>query len=528
MKMITKPLVRAVAIAVSASGLLHVTPTFAQSSSDTQQEITALKQQVQLLMKKVDELSSRQNSTAEKQEKIEKQVTAQLPSGGAAASALKGIELYGNLDISIDDSTKGIVGKIANNGVDTPVGKMGWVPAISTNLSYLGIRGRHDFGNGLAAIMQLETQLDVSATAGTVNNNSSNDSVVKGALTSRDSFIGLTGDFGAVKIGKTDAPYKRSTARMNPFNGTVGDYAAIMGNTGGDNRVEFGTRLDHAIWYESPKFQGLSFNALISPGQNRASDNSIQAIGESSCAGGNVPGSGALPYGCNDGSFGTAYSFNVAYESGPLYVTAAYEMHKAVNRTSDADGSVTTVGGHDFVFDNTVGIANERAFKVGAQFTLPTHTTLNAVYEDMRRELPYHYFDERSRKGYWFSATQMISDQDSVSFGWGHADKTPGAPGQHNIETGPNQDNASNMYTAMYRHAMDKQTTWYLVYATQVNHPAGHFDLGAGGRANTTDCHDASQIGAVNPVDGTYSPGGPFCYTGGKLQALSVGMNYRF
>jgi len=25
-----------------------------------------------------------------------------------------------------------------------------------------------------------------------------------------------------------------------------------MGNTGGDNRVEFGTRLDHSVWYESP------------------------------------------------------------------------------------------------------------------------------------------------------------------------------------------------------------------------------------------------------------------------------------
>jgi len=43
-----------------------------------------------------------------------------------------------------------------------------------------------------------------------------------------------------------------------------------MGNTGGDNRVEFGTRLDHALWYESPKFGGgFQFNALFAPGQNR-------------------------------------------------------------------------------------------------------------------------------------------------------------------------------------------------------------------------------------------------------------------
>ena len=44
------------------------------------------------------------------------------------------------------------------------------------------------------------------------------------------------------------APYKTSTDRMKPFSGILGDYAVIMGNTGGDNRVEFGTRLNHAIW----------------------------------------------------------------------------------------------------------------------------------------------------------------------------------------------------------------------------------------------------------------------------------------
>ncbi len=52
------------------------------------------------------------------------------------------------------------------------------------------------------------------ATAGTVNTNSNNDSIVKGALTSRNSFLGVSGDeFGAIKLGKTDAPMKTSTAR---------------------------------------------------------------------------------------------------------------------------------------------------------------------------------------------------------------------------------------------------------------------------------------------------------------------------
>src|ERR1700682_5817108 len=310
----------------------------ARSADDTQEQISALKEQMEVLMRKVDELQRKEAAARERKETAAPSQPSSLKE--VVRSFIENAEFYGNLDLSVDYTTKGIAGFVANNGTDRPVGRMGWLPAISTNLSYIGLRGKHGAGYGLDVIYQLETQLDISATAGTVNTNSNNDSVVKGGLTSRDSFLGLASGWGSLKLGKGDAPYKRSTIRMNPFNGTVGDYAAIMGNTGGDNRVEFGTRFDHAIWYESPRMGGFMFAALFSPGQNRSHDNSIQAIGESSCAGGNVPGSGALPYGCNDGSFGDAYSVSGAFESGPLYLTAAYEMHKDVNRTSDADGTV--------------------------------------------------------------------------------------------------------------------------------------------------------------------------------------------
>ncbi len=525
MKHARKPLALAVAMAVASSGIFYSSMASAAGDPDTQAEIKALRAQVEALMKKVETLSSKEAATAEKQATEKSAATSS--SGSSFADALKGIDFYGNLDLSVDDSTKGIAGKIANDGTSIPAGRVGWVPAISTNISYLGLRGKHDLGNGMAAVFQLETQLDISATAGTSNNNSSNDSTVKGALTSRNSYLGLAGDFGAIKIGKTDAPFKNSTARLNPFSGTVGDYSAIIGNTGGDNRVEFGTRLDHALWYESPKMAGFSYSVLWSPGQNRSSDNSIQAIGESSCAGGNVPGSGALPYGCNDGSYGTAYSVGGAFEGGGLYLSAAYEMHKKVNRSSDADGTVVTVNGTNYTFDNTVGLGDEYGYRVGAQYKLPTGTTVGGLYEDIKRKLPYHYFDERSRKAYWLMASQSITPHDVLHFGYGHAGKSPGSLGEHNIETTPNADNASNMYTGMYRHSIDSQTSWYFVYATQVNHAAGHYDLGAGGRANTTDCHDGSQIASANP-DPNSPGGGPFCYTGGKLQAVSLGMSYHF
>jgi predicted porin len=509
-----------IVVAIWTTSAVSSDIAFAQAA-DSSPDIEALRQQVDALSKQVAALAEHKAEPGDA-------ATTPAPAVGASTAG-SSLQFYGNLDISTDVSTKGIAGKLANDGMSKAVGNLGWMPAVSTNISYLGIRGRHSLGLGVAAIFQLETQLDIAATAGTVNTNSNNDSIVKGALTSRNSFVGISHhDLGALKLGKTDAPMKLSTARLNPFVGTIGDYAAVIGNTGGDNRTEFGTRLDHAVWYESPSFSGFSLVALWAPGQNRSEDNTIQAAGESSCAGGNVPGSGALPYGCNDGSFGTAFGVSASYEASRVYLTASYELHKDVNRTSDADGSMVTVGGHSYVFDGTVGIADEWGWRVGGQIKVLDRTTVGGLYEDLRRDLPYHYFDERSRKAFWLLVSQGLTESDQIHLGFAHASKSPGSLGEHNIETTPDADNSTSMFTGMVRHVVDAQVSFYVVYAVQANHGAAHYDLGAGGRAITTDCHDGSQIAAVNGADGSFTAGGPFCYTGGTVQGASAGMTYRF
>src|SRR6266853_437036 len=285
------------------------------------------------------------------------------------------VQFYGHLDLSVDDITKGI--KQGGAGQNpAPVGKVGWQPDISSNLSYFGFRGDHDIGAGYKMVFQVETQVDVSATPGPSPQNQASpgnaDNKVLAALGSRNSFLGIAGSFGALKLGKTDAPYKLSTARMDPFSATVGDYNSIMGNTGGDNRAEFDTRLSHAIWYESNKMGGFSWSALFAPGQNRSSDNSFNASGEPDCTGGNSDFSGQN---CTDGSFGDAFSVAGVYEAGPLYAILGYELHKKVNRTG-----AEAAGGGDAP-DGSVGIVDERAMKVGVQYTVLPTTIINVIFE---------------------------------------------------------------------------------------------------------------------------------------------------
>ncbi len=455
------------------------------------------------------------------------------------------ITAYGNLDVSFDGTSKNVKG-LELNGNSPPVGNFGWMPAISTNLSYLGVRGFQRLPDvPFNFVYQAEVGFDISATPGLRETNSNLSNSVNGALFNRNTYVGLSSpEWGAIKIGKTTGPYQNSTAAFNPFAGQIGDYAVVMGNSGGDNRVEFGTRLNHSIWYESPSLAGFQFNALFSPGQNRADDSSNLAAGESDCAGGNIPGSGGtFPVACNDGAFSNAISANLSYTNGPFYATAAYERHFKVNRQSDMSGMfgvANPVTGGNPVFPDTFSqslfdrdVADEDAFKVGALYRFPTKTTVGAIFESMHRYVPADlaFQNERQRYGTWLFLSQDLTDRDTIHFGWAHAFRTPGDPGQHNDGTIPidggaavvaPNNNQADMVTASYKHRFSENLTWYTAVAATFNGPSAHFDLGAGGRGVTTDCHDA------NGADGGNVFGNPHCFTGTTLVGVSTGLQWRF
>jgi predicted porin len=471
------------------------------------------------------------------------------------------ITAYGNMDISIDNTTKSMT-NFDLNGASAPVGRFGWLPAIATNSSYMGVRGFQrvpDFPFNF--VYQLEMGFDISAAPGTKETNSNLSNGVNGAAFSRNTYVGFASpEYGAIKIGKTMAPYETSTGGFNPFAGQIGDMHVVMGNTGGDNRVEFATRLEHSIWYESPTIGGFQFNALFSPGQNRSSISDNIPQGSSDCAGGNDPTSGGnLPVTCSDGSFSNAISANLSYTNGPFYATVAYERHFQVNRSSDiaavyglnpsfngvlsdasncaavavANGSpLNATQSANFQRLCNEDVADEDAFKVAMLYTFATKTTVGGIFEMMHRYvLPELQFqNERQRNGTWLFLTQELTPKDSISFGWAHAFAANGDPGQHNSATiatadggglfAPN-DNQADMITSTYKHKFGPNLTWYTAVAATINGPSAHYDLGAGGHGVTTDCHDAfAANGGI--------AGNPHCFTGPVLGGVSTGIQWRF
>jgi hypothetical protein len=78
------------------------------------------------------------------------------------------------------------------------------------------------------------------------------------------------------------------------------------------------------------------------------------------------------------------------------------------------------------------------------------------------------------------------------------------------------------MFTAAIKHSFGHNVLIYLAWAYTHNHQYAHFDLGAGGRSMTTDCHDGGL-----PASGGESSN-PHCWAGGKLMGVSLGVNARF
>jgi predicted porin len=558
-----RPLVAALA------GLLVVlcysTETAAQSA-DQDARMRTLQQQMDQLNKEMKELKEQTSQTA-------KAVTA---TDKRFDSFLKGF--FGTLDGSIDYTTKGMNGMqaypytctgplggppcTANTGSPKagPFGRVGWMASMSSNGSNIGYRGTHKIGTSdVNFIYQVSTAFSVNSAPGLQDTWTKSSNTVQGAIGLGDTFMGFQNKaWGRLRFGEMYMPYKTSTDRLNPFAGQLGNYSTIMGNTGGDNRIEFGTRMDHAIDYSSPNFSGFSFDLAYALGQNPDPSNNITPLGSPDCAGANTPGSGNLFLNCDDGGFNNAYGGDLKFESGGLYLVAAYELHQNVNRSSDGVGANNPIYGYYDGLGNGVSplldwadynayaaeypqavlagspeystaydLANEWAMKFGGQYHFDFGLTVSVLYEDLHRALPavMEFQNERERTGDWVSFDYAFPNgSDRIAAGWAHAGATVGDPGgQHNFNPNGIGDNEANMYTLAWWHKMDKQLTFYMDVADTANDGNAHFDIGAGGHGIKTDCHDATHALFID-----YSSAGPTTWGGCHELGVSTGLNFRF
>lgn len=251
-----------------------------------------------------------------------------------AAFAQTNVTIYGVMDASIDLIDEG----------DGPGTTGRNETQINSNSSRLGMKGTEDLGNGLKANFQIETSIGADGTATAMN--------------SRNTYVGLSGNFGEVRVGRHDTPYKMSTRRLDPFADHLADNRNLMGlgNAG------FDIRTPDSVTYLSPDMNGFAFAgayATTGEGANAVSGtekDSIVSLSGSYTAGvwyttvayqKNKLGTGTAFFPLTPGDSESAVKFGVGYTTGALQLGFVFEdvSSDAAVAGAEVDHRAWTLGG---------------------------------------------------------------------------------------------------------------------------------------------------------------------------------------
>jgi predicted porin len=238
-------------------------------------------------------------------------VAGMLAAPLAAQAQTANVTLYGRLNLDAE-----IVKAQQSDGSNPNMYR------VSSNSSRLGVRGTESLGGGLNAIFQIES--NVSADTG------------GGLLGTRETFVGLQGSWGTVKVGNFLAPYDD----IHPIFGNVPTLttsilstASIWANNGGYGKLTgaFDARLGNSVRYDSPNISGFTGSLQVS------------SIDGSQGQGGvgidNVAAQRRHAYILSTGGF---------YNNGPLQVGVAYEANNKVRGPNLNDWALSIAGAWNF------------------------------------------------------------------------------------------------------------------------------------------------------------------------------------
>ena len=216
-------------------------------------------------------------------------------SAAGVASAQSSVTLYGLADAYVGSiNTKTTTAAGASTSLRQNVVNSG-----GFGTSRFGLSGGEDLGGGLKANFQLESGVNIDTGAGGTN-----------SVFNRSSWVGFSGGFGAIKLGKMWSPYDEVKGLgAGAFNEI---FAPANANVWASNN--YIANPSNSIYYSTPNVSGFSAAALYAFGENKTG------------ATGTPPNTDA----------GRLVSVNARYAGGPVDVALSHQQEKA-------NGAVPTV-----------------------------------------------------------------------------------------------------------------------------------------------------------------------------------------
>lgn len=200
-----------------------------------------------------------------------------------ASSAQTNVSMYGIVDLGIVRESGGAAGSMTKltSGI--------------ANGSRLGFKGTEDLGNGLSAIFTLENGFDAST--GAMGQG--------GLLFGRQAFVGLSGGFGSVKLGRQYTPIDDLVGAVDPFyNGFAGRMQNVLA-------AGYVSRANNDVMYSTPTIGGFSGSAAYGFGE--------------------VAG---------DAAAGRYVGASAGYANGPLFVRLAWQSSNNATATGAAKNTM--------------------------------------------------------------------------------------------------------------------------------------------------------------------------------------------
>jgi predicted porin len=335
-----------------------------------------------------------------------------------AAFAQSNVTIYGVMDASVD---------VVKNG-DTAAGSSQRATKISSNASRIGFKGTEDLGDGLKAVFQIETAVDVDGSA--VN-----------TLATRNTYVGLASDsWGQIIAGRYDTPYKTATRSWDLFADHLADNRNLLGRSRASG-IAFDQRPTSTVRYDSPNLSGFKFAAAYIAGAETA-----------------------LTTGQNKGS---AWSVNGSYDVNTEWsLVAAYERHKFGDVGTGTVVASGAVAGTDILSGET-----EKAWKVGAAYKAgPLRASV--IYEKVKDD-----FSAASKTGdhkAWTASGGYTFGSNEFKVAYTKVDE------YENIS-----DSGAKQWAVGIDHILSKRTKIYGEYVRLSNESAGAYGL-TGAGVNTT------------------------------------------
>lgn len=321
-----------------------------------------------------------------------------------AAMAQSSVTLYGIADVWVGSV------KNTNNAASVAAGagagsiRQAVLESGGVNGSRWGMTGSEDLGGGLKANFRLESGFNID----------SGSSAQGGLLFGRHSWVGLSGGFGAVRLGRTATPFDDVNGASNAvFDSALAPAGYVFKSTG------YTVRTNNTLYYQAPNFSG--FSGAIS-----------YALGEDKTAATSATDTTSL---------------NLTYGAGPLALQFGYQVQDVVNAVpTSADAKFTRLGAsYDFgvakakvTYGNVdnVGSVNgydAKEYQLGVDVPLSSALTLSASYASSKDDKATGF--EQKRTGYGIGASYTLSKR-TFLYGGYESDKATNnaaADSKHNV-----------------------------------------------------------------------------------------------